>query len=248
MATRHITGQLLPDLMFGCLSQSVSNGVPAEGTSCLWNLFAMGGDSRIEADIDVVSRSRAFNVMSFHSGGTGARPGLDGMSATAFPSGVKNCPIEITEALSPILVTRKEYRVDSGGAGEFRGGLGQVMEAYHLDDAPFLISANYDRVNFPPRGRDGGHDGARGVLRTSSGRALRGKGQQTIQSGEHFIMEMPGGGGLGDPLKRDAERVAQDVRFGLVSRETAERDYGVVFNPDGSLDQAGTRARRALMA
>lgn len=248
VATRHITGQLLPDLMFGCLAQSLRDGVPAEGTSCLWNLFAMGGDSRIEADIDVVARSRAFNVMSFHSGGTGARPGLDGMSATAFPSGVKNCPIEITEALSPILVTRKEYRVDSGGAGEFRGGLGQVMEAYHLDEAPFLISANYDRVDFPPRGRNGGHDGARGILRTSQGRALRGKGQQTIQAGERFIMEMPGGGGLGDPMKRDPERVAQDVHFGLVSREAAERDYGVVFHADGSVDQAGTRARRALRA
>ncbi|RZL90752.1 MAG: hydantoinase B/oxoprolinase family protein, partial [Variovorax sp.] len=244
VATRHITGQLLPDLMFGCLAQSLHNGVPAEGTSCLWNLFAMGGDSRIEADLDLIAKSRAFNVMSFHSGGTGARPGLDGMSATAFPSGVKNCPIEITEALSPILVTKKEYRVDSGGAGEFRGGLGQVMEAYHLDDAPFLISANYDRVSFPPRGREDGMDGARGILSTSAGRTLRGKGQQTIQPGERFIMEMPGGGGLGHPFKRDPARVAADVTFGLVSREAALRDYGVVLRADGSVDAPATDKQR----
>lgn len=248
VATRHITGQLLPDLMFGCLAQSIKNGVPAEGTSCLWNLFAMGGDSRIEADLELIAKSKAFNVMSFHSGGTGARPGLDGMSATAFPSGVKNCPIEITEALSPILVTRKEYRVDSGGAGEFRGGLGQVMEAYHLDDAPFLISANYDRVSFPPRGREEGRDGARGVLRTSAGRALRGKGQQTIQPGERFIMEMPGGGGLGHPFRRDPARVAADVHFGLVSREAALRDYGVVLRADGSVDGAATEQQRGQAA
>lgn len=248
VATRHITGQLLPDLMFGCLAQSLRHGVPAEGTSCLWNLFAMGGDSRIEADLDRVASSKAFNVMSFHSGGTGARPGLDGMSATAFPSGVKNCPIEITEALSPILVTRKEYRIDSGGAGEFRGGLGQVMEAYHLDDAPFLISANYDRVLYPARGREGGMDGARGVLRTQAGRTLRGKGQQTIQQGEHFIIEMPGGGGLGDPLQRDPNRVAADVGAGLVSREAALRDYGVVLDAEGGVDAAATASRRRTAA
>jgi len=248
VATRHITGQLLPDVMFGCLGQALKDAVPAEGTSCLWNLFAMGGDSRVEADVDVVAATKRFNVMSFHSGGTGARPGKDGMSATAFPSGVKNCPIEITEALSPILVTRKEYRTDSGGPGEFRGGLGQVMEALHLDDAPFLISANYDRVLFPPRGREGGGNGAVGVLRTGAGRTLRGKGQQTIQQGETFVMEMPGGGGLGDPLRRDPDRVVEDVRFGLVSAESALRDYGVVLTADGSLNAAGTSARREKKA
>ena len=66
--------------------------------------------------------------MSFHAGGAGARPGKDGLSATAFPSGVRNMPIEVNEALSPLVVWKKEYRQDSGGAGEFRGGLGQVME------------------------------------------------------------------------------------------------------------------------
>jgi N-methylhydantoinase B len=248
VATRHITGQLLPDLMFGCLGQALKDAVPAEGTSCLWNLFAMGGDSRIEADIDLVAKSQAFNVMSFHSGGTGARPGKDGMSATAFPSGVKNCPIEITEALSPILVTRKEYRVDSGGPGEFRGGLGQVMEAYHLDNAPFMISANYDRVIYPPRGREGGMNGANGIVRTGAGKPMRGKGQQTIAQGDSFHMEMPGGGGLGSPLRRDPARVAADVHAGLVSREAALRDYGVVLRDDDSVDVEATTRRRTQPA
>ncbi len=248
VATRHITGQLLPDLMFGCLGQSIKDAVPAEGTSCLWNLFAMGGDSRIEADIDLIAKTKLFNVMSFHSGGTGARPGKDGMSATAFPSGVKNCPIEITEALSPILVTRKEYRIDSGGPGEFRGGLGQVMEAYHLDDVPFLISANYDRVTYPPRGRDGGMNGANGVLRMGSGKLLRGKGQQTIPQGDSFFMEMPGGGGLGNPLRRDPQRVSADVHSGLVSRVAAERDYGVILHDDDTVDITATEARRKQAA
>lgn len=245
VATRHITGQLLPDLMFGCLHQALNGGVPAEGTSCLWNLFAMGGDSRIEADVEAIAKTKAFNVMSFHSGGTGARPGKDGLSATAFPSGVRNVPIEITEALSPLLVTRKEYRVDSGGPGAHRGGLGQVMEAVHLDQVPYMISANYDRVHFPPRGRDGGHDGALGVVRRGDGELLRGKGQQTIPAGQSFIIEMPGGGGLGDPRARDPALVAKDVREGLVSRESALRDYGVVLNEQGEVDVAATRDHRA---
>jgi len=248
VATRHITGQLLPDLMFGCLSQAIPDGVPAEGTSCLWNLFAMGGDSRVEADAAQVAGSKVFNVMSFHSGGTGARPGKDGMSATAFPSGVRNCPIEITEALSPILVTRKEYRIDSGGAGEFRGGLGQVMEAIHLDGSPFLISANYDRVIFPPRGRDGGGNGMIGKLRKGSGPSLRGKGQQTIPAGDSFVMEAPGGGGLGDPSRRDPALVAADVKAGLVSREAAERDYRVALNAEGEVDDKATRRLRNAAA
>jgi N-methylhydantoinase B len=248
VATRHITGQLLPDLMFGCLSQAIPDGVPAEGTSCLWNLFAMGGDSRVEADAAQVAGSKVFNVMSFHSGGTGARPGKDGMSATAFPSGVRNCPIEITEALSPILVTRKEYRIDSGGAGEFRGGLGQVMEAIHLDGSPFLISANYDRVIFPPRGRDGGGNGMIGKLRKGSGPSLRGKGQQTIPAGDSFVMEAPGGGGLGDPSRRDPALVAADVKAGLVSREAAERDYRVALNAEGEVDDKATRRLRNTAA
>ncbi len=245
VATRHITGQLLPDLMFGCLAQALNDAVPAEGTSCLWNLMVMGGDSRIEADIDVVAKSKPFNVMSFHSGGTGARPGKDGLSATAFPSGVKNCPVEITEALSPILVTRKEYRVDSGGPGQFRGGLGQVMEAIHLDGAPFMVSANYDRVDFAPHGRNGGGDGAKGIVRFGNGALLRGKGQQTIPAHESFVMEAPGGGGLGNPMQRDPALVAADVQAGLVSVVSAERDYGVVCTADGSLDLGATAMRRS---
>src|SRR6201999_1928097 len=98
------------------------------GTSVLWNLFAMGGPGVVDADPSELAASSTFNVMSFHSGGTGARPGKDGLSATAFPSGVRNVPIEITEAMSPILIWRKEYRPDSGGAGQFRGGLGQIIE------------------------------------------------------------------------------------------------------------------------
>jgi N-methylhydantoinase B len=244
VATRHVVGQMLPDLVIGCLSQALDDQVPAEGTSCLWNLFAFGGSSQIDADSAEMMKARVFNVMSFHSGGTGARPGKDGLSATAFPSGVRNVPVEVTEAMSPLLIRRKEYRIDSGGAGRYRGGLGQVMEVVTLDDAAFAISANYDRVVYPPRGRNGGKDGKPGVLSLGSGAVLKSKGQQTIPKTEAVIIEMPGGGGLGDPFERDPMKVAEDVDLGLVSRQAAERDYGVMLRDDHTVDQDATASRR----
>jgi N-methylhydantoinase B len=244
VATRHVVGQMLPDLVIGCLNQALDDQVPAEGTSCLWNLFAFGGSSQIDADSAEMMKARVFNIMSFHSGGTGARPGKDGLSATAFPSGVRNVPVEVTEAMSPLLVRRKEYRTDSGGAGRYRGGLGQVMEVVTLDDAAFAISANYDRVVYPARGRNGGKDGKPGVLSLGSGTMLKSKGQQTIPKTEAVIIEMPGGGGLGDPFERDPMKVAEDVDLGLVSREAAERDYGVMLRDDHTVDHDATAARR----
>src|SRR5258708_6995246 len=169
---------MLPDVVLGCLHQALRGGVPAEGTSCLWNLIAMGGPGAVDADPAVLAGAEPFNVNSFHSGGTGARPGKDGLSATAFPSGVRNMPVEVTESTSPLLIRRKEYRVDSGGPGTNRGGLGQVMVVENRDAAPFTLNANYDRIDHPPRGRDGGADGKAGLLYLESGAPLRGKGQQ----------------------------------------------------------------------
>ena len=138
----------------------------------------------------------------------------DGLSATAFPSGVRNVPIEVNEAISPIVVWKKEYRQDSGGAGEFRGGLGQIMEVGTLDTAPFAISAYYDRIDHPPRGRDGGQDGAGGRRHAASpGRKLRGMGQQTVPKNESVIISMPGGGGLRQSAQAaDRPRLREDVR------------------------------------
>jgi N-methylhydantoinase B len=245
VATRHVTGQMLPDVMFGCLHQALGEGVPAEGTSCLWNLSAAGGPGRTDGDPQETARAVSFNLLSFHSGGTGARPGKDGLSATAFPSGVRNMPVEVNEALSPIVIWSKEYRRDSGGPGKFRGGLGQVMEVGSLDDAPFMLSAYFDRIEHPPRGRDGGKPGAAGEVSLASGRKLRGKGEQTVPRGDRVIIAMPGGGGLGDPRGRDVAAVASDVRLGLVSPEAARRDYAVVVAPNGTVDRAATAALRA---
>jgi len=222
VAIRHVIGQVLPDVVFGCLHQALPDGAPAEGASALWIPQLRGG----HGVSDAVTGGTPFNVLSFHAGGTGARPTKDGLSATAFPSGVRSVPVEIVESIAPVVVWRKEYRVDSGGPGRRRGGLGQVMEIASAENAPFSVYAMFERIDHPARGRDGGHDGAPGRVSLTSGRVLRGKGQQTIPPGERLRLELPGGGGFGDPRERDPKEVAADVQNGLVSAETAERIYG----------------------
>ena len=245
VAARHAIGQMLPDVVLGCLHQAVDGIGPAEGTSCLWNFVLYGGDG-IAGGARSHANATPFTVTLFHSGGTGARPTKDGLSATAFPSGVRNTPVEINEAIAPILVRRKEYRRDSGGAGRYRGGAGQVMEIVSTEGAPFALSSMFDRVRYPPRGRNGGGDGASGRVRLASGAEIKAKGRQTIPAGDALILEMPGGGGYGDPRLRDAAQVALDVRDEMISRETAERDYGVVLTEDGAVDDNATARARKL--
>ncbi len=225
VSTRHVIGQMLPDVVLGCLYRAMADQVPAEGSSSLWNPMLMGGHGLVGDDD--YGGARPFAVNLFHAGGTGARPMKDGLSATAFPSGVRNTPVEINEAVAPLIVWRKEYRIDSGGPGRFRGGTGQVLEISHAEGAPFSILALFDRIEHPARGRSGGGQGAPGRLSLGSGKKLRGMGKQTVPAGDTVVMEMPGGGGFGDPRARDPQLVARDVRDALVSRESAQLDYGI---------------------
>jgi N-methylhydantoinase B len=241
VVARSTIGHMLPDVIFGCLHQALPDRVPAEGTSNLWNV-KLGAGHGITARTD--EETTAFMLMAFHSGGAGARPRLDGLSATPYPSGVRNVPVEISEAITPIVVWRKELRMDSGGIGAQRGGLGQVMEITSRENAPFGIFASFERVLFPARGRDGGGPGAKGRISLAGGEDLRNKGFQTIPPQGRLIIEMPGGGGFGDPMTRDPDAVADDVRLGLVSAEAAARDYGVLIGENGDLDRDATAKRR----
>lgn len=230
VSARHAVGQMLPDVVLGCLGQAMGEPVPAEGASCLWNPVLMGGRGLSGGDY---GDSAPFVVNPFHTGGTGARPGKDGLSATAFPSGVRSTPVEITETVAPLIFWRKEYVADSGGPGEYRGGLGQVMEVAHADGAPFAVSKMFERIRNPARGRDGGEPGAPGRIRVvgPDGGPLRGKGKEVVPRGHRLVMETPGGGGLGDPRRRDPAMVERDVRNGYVSKEAAARVYGAVSVP-----------------
>jgi N-methylhydantoinase B len=219
VAARAAIGQMLPDLVFGALRQARPDRVPAEGASSLWNIRLFGGQPIEGGPNDALRRARRFNIVSFSTGGTGARPGKDGLSATAYPSGVRNVSLEILETQAPLLFRRKEYRPDSGGAGASRGGLGQIIEIENADGDPMVLSATWDRVRYPARGALGGGDGAPGAARLKHvGTALRGKGRQVIPAGEVLVVETPGGAGLGAPTQRDPALVARDLKAGLVSR------------------------------
>ncbi len=236
VAVRHAIGQLLPDLMMGCLHQAVPERVAAEGSSCLWNPPLRGGPS-VSGSPEPGSNEPAglpeFEIVTFNSGGTGARPGLDGLDATAFPSGVRTVPVEATETVAPVVFWRKELRPDSAGPGRTRGGLGQVMEIGTLGEREFACNAIFDRVANPPLGREGGLAGAAGTVSLRSGATLRPKGYQVIPAGDRLVLELPGGGGMGSPQMRDPALVAADVRDGLVSVEAAREQYGVVLGADG---------------
>ena len=240
VVARASIGHMLPDVVFGCLHKALPDVVPAEGTSNLWNLKLGAGHGMTGPE----TRS-PFMMMSFHSGGAGARPHQDGLSATPYPSGVRNVPVEITEAITPLVVWQKEYRENSGGPGRQRGGLGQTMVVANREDGPFGIFATFERVHFPPRGRDGGGEGAKGKLSLTSGDVLQNKGFQSIPKRERLIVEMPGGGGYGDPKSRDPESVAADVRAGFIDRAAAESEYGVVVGEGFDVDQARTGALRS---
>jgi N-methylhydantoinase B len=135
-------------------------------------------------------------------------------------------PVEVTESITPIVVWRKELRADSGGAGRQRGGLGQIMEVSNREDSPMGIFHRFERVKYPARGRAGGKDGATGRLQLQSGKEFPEKGLHIIPPGDRIIIEMPGGGGYGDPTARDPNMVARDVEYGLISERAAREIYG----------------------
>jgi N-methylhydantoinase B len=245
VSVRHVIGHLLPDLMMGCLHQTVPERVTAEGASALWNPPMRGGGAisgQARGNKPVVDD---FEIITFNSGGTGARPTQDGLNATAFPSGVRTMPVEATENVAPVVIWRKELKPNSGGAGRTRGGVGQIMEIATKGDLEFAVNASFDRIAHAPRGRDGGLDGANGRVATKTGKTLRTKGLQVIPDGERLILELPGGAGMGDPVTRNPEQVARDVRDGLVSADSAKALYRVAISANGELDPKETARLRA---
>jgi N-methylhydantoinase B len=224
VALRHVIGHMLPDVVFGALDKFLPGLVPAEGASSLCNFQV---SLRPRSDGNAPGDARRAEVLMFNSGGSGARPTLDGLNATAFPSGVMTMPIEATEHTGPVIIWRKELRPDSGGAGEFRGGLGQYMEIGCEPGHEFDFSAMFDRVRHPARGRSGGLAGGATTIGVDDGTPMRGKGRQPVPIGGKVMLALPGGAGYGDPRKRDRQAILRDVRGGYVTREAAERDYGV---------------------
>ena len=210
VSVRHVLGHFVTDLCLGAIAQALPDIVPAEGAGALWNFQASARSADPNELLPPVE------LLMFNSGGTGARPALDGLTATAFPSGVMTMSAEATEQVGPIIIWRKEIREGSGGAGQYRGGLGQVIEIGPTDGYHFEFSAMFDRVDNPARGRFGGEDGAAGKVYLDDGTPFSPKGKQLVPADRRLILELPGGGGFGDSADRDPAAIDNDKTQGYV--------------------------------
>lgn len=224
VALRHVIGHMVPDTIYNALDQLLPGVVPAEGAGCLCN-FQMS--VRPRTDEPAPKNAVRAEVLTFNSGGTGARPTLDGMSSTAFPSGVMTMPVEATEQVGPVIIWRKELRPDSGGAGQYRGGLGQIMEVGPCEGHEMDISPMFDRVDHPAQGRCGGQAGAATTIERSDGEPMRAKGKQFVPHGLKVFMQFPGGAGYGPASQRDAQLLKDDLEQGYITHEFAHEHYAL---------------------
>ena len=182
--------------------------------------------------------NRAYVHYEIFSGGTGARSGKDGVSATAFHlSNCKTAPIEIIESEFPTRVERFEMIPDSGGAGEWRGGLGFARDYRILADE-VRFSMRTDKHAIAPFGSDKGLPGGKGAcvvnLESKDAKHLPSRfGDHRLQRNNTIRVERPGGGGLGDPFRRSVDKVVEDVRQGYVSIDSARSQYGVALHVAG---------------
>lgn len=232
---RHILGHFLPGAIFGALAEVMPERVLAEGAANIWSMQLSGRKN--DGDI--------WTYVWFSTGGTGARPNKDGISATAFPSGISGVPAEVIESLAPIHITKREYRTDSGGPGTFRGGLGQTMEVGVTTGLPWTFSSLFDRTHYPAAGYAGGKPGALAHIELSDGTIIDSKGMREFDPDTRISLGLPGGGGFFSPLERNPQAVLDDVIDGLVTVEQARSAYGVVIDSERmTIDDEATRSLR----
>lgn len=224
VASRQVVGHFLPSAIFAALAGALPGRLMAPGADPIWLSVWRG-------------RSPSFTFTLFQVGGTGARPAKDGLSAVGFPSGVAGVPAEVVENLSPLVMLRRELRPDSGGAGQWRGGLGQLTSLTRRGEERWSGSCLVDRTLFAAPGLHGGKAGAVGEL-VLDGEAWPNPKKVLDLAGPQVVqLNLPGGGGFGDPFEREPERVLEDVIAGYVTPEAAAREYGVAVLFTGEPDE-----------
>jgi N-methylhydantoinase B len=246
VASRQVIGHFIPSAIFAALSGAMPGRLMAPGADPIWLSVWRG-------------QNPPFTLTLFQVGGTGARPTKDGLNAVGFPSGVAGVPAEVIESLSPVVLRRRQLRPDSGGSGQWRGGLGQLTEFARRGDGRWSVSSIADRTEYAAPGLLGGGAGARGEVLLSDGTRLHAKAMVDLKANDIVHVNLPGGGGYGNALERAPEKVLWDVIEGYVSAEQAERSYGVVVRYTGSagalvklprdwqIDEAQTKRLREKM-
>jgi N-methylhydantoinase B len=240
--TYNPTMHALAEALFSALGQLVPDRRVADGAGTR-SIF-LGGRA--------TSAGKSYVQYELFGGGSGGRSGRDGVNGTMVNhSNGKIAPLEIIESEFPTRILRFELIPDSGGAGEFRGGLGFVREYEILEsDARFSLRSTKHRI--PPRGIQDGKDGRGGRCTVHPGTPKEEQlptryADYPLPVGAHFRLESPGGGGYGSPLSREPQRVLDDVLDGYVSPEAAAEEYGVILRAEGQtllVDQAATAEAR----
>jgi N-methylhydantoinase B len=210
--------------MFRALAQVVPDRVPADsGSLPVWQFYVAGARRS----------GSAFALHQHAFGGMGGRPGRDGLASLSFPYNVRDVSVEWSETETPVLIERRELLADSGGAGQWRGGLGEefVLRAFPGGDVdpgkPIVLSGSAGRMRFPPQGLFGGQPGARcRILLNDTASPPTSSPEIAFQAADVVRLLLPGGGGYGPPGHRDPTLVRSDLRNGYVTMEGARRDYG----------------------
>jgi N-methylhydantoinase B len=240
---RQATFFRVAEVVMGALAQALPDQIPAAGCGQGSILFVAVPDFS-------TGRPRVSIVQPL-VGGSGGRPTMDGTDGVDFNTGFyRNIPTEVLESDLPVVVTRYGLRVDSGGAGRFRGGMGLDYALTVLPPEAVLTARGQERFAFQPWGREGGEPGTNG-----SASLLTVDGQR-LDLGKIDLLRPPpratllvhtaGGGGYGDPFERDPTTVLADVLDGLVSVEQARLAYGVAVTDD-AVDEAATAELRARL-
>ncbi len=241
VAARALTGYRICDAMFGALAQIVPDRIPAAGE----------GGNTVVCIAGLRQNREPFIIVDMVCGAWGGRPDRDGVEAITNPSqNLSNTPIETLEAQHPVRVEDYSLIEDSCGAGEFRGGLG-VRRSYRLLAPQAELQLRSDRMKFSPYGLAGGDPGRRTrnlLIAGDSSTELASKVTMSIDAETLIVHEQAGAGGFGDPLARDATRVARDVWNHKISADYAKAMHGVVVEAhSGKLDEVRTDALRAKL-
>lgn len=222
---RTSTGNYLPEIIYAALAKAVPDRVLAGGSAPLWAQYMYGR----------FKDGREFATLNCANGGVGARQGHDGISTLAFPFNIANTPVEVLESEVPVLCTEKKLWVDSAGPGEFRGGLGQVFALKILEgdigpDGDVLIGFRGGRFVHKVPGLLQGRPAPNGELLINGESTTEGK-QVALPPGGTILLRIPGGGGMGDPMRRDRNLVKRDLQDGLITASHAKQYYGYEDKP-----------------
>jgi N-methylhydantoinase B len=231
------------DNLNGCLTQTLPEVIPAASNGGIAIVLV--------STLDPVTGDRVVSVAQPLNGGSGGRPQQEAIDGTSFTGGwLRNIPNEMLEADVPLLVEEYGYREGSGGAGRRRGGTGIRFRFRTLGPETVMTARGLDRLNFRPWGLQGGKPSELYRVRLNPGtereRNLGKVDIVTLETGDVVEFATSGGGGFGDPLDREPDRVLADVDAGLVSLEQAGNDYGVVIR-NGAVDEAATAELRARL-